>query len=246
MTPSIRILDTGQNAARWNVAMTAAITASHAAGAVPCTIRFHRYPDCVLLGRNQEARRVADIEGCRRHGYEIARRISGGGAVFMTPRMLAWDVVVDRKSWGGDLAVMTSRICSSIANGLGSLGVAAKFRAPNDIEIGGRKVAGTSGYAEGRSAVLQGTVMMTDDTVAMAAALRLPAEMLKSRLTCLAEVCRTLPSLAAVTECILSGLLDRQPLQPVRDQPSPGELTQCETLLHNEIGTDAFVFGPAG
>lgn len=242
MTP-IRILDTGQNPARWNVAMTAAIVAGHAAGTAPCTIRFHRYPACVLLGRSQDAKAAADIDYCRGNGYEIARRISGGGAVFMTPRMLAWDVIVDRNSWGRDLAEMTSRIGRGIASGLARLGVDARFRAPNDVEIGGLKVSGSSGYTEGCCAVLQGTVLIGDDTAAMAAALRVPGEALKSRVTCLADVCPDVPTPAEVTACILSGLLDGLPLQPMNDEPSIGEHNRCATLLRDEIGTDDFVFG---
>ena len=62
MTAPIRILDTGLRPARWNVAMTAALAARHADGAAPDTVRFHRYPACVLLGRSQVAAEAVDLE----------------------------------------------------------------------------------------------------------------------------------------------------------------------------------------
>jgi glycine cleavage system H protein len=65
------------------------------------------------------------------------------------------------------------RVCGGVAAGLSRLGVAARFRAPNDIAIGGRKVSGSSGYTAGRAAVLQGTVLVTDEVAVMAHALRL-------------------------------------------------------------------------
>lgn len=35
----------------------------HARGAISDTVRFHRYPACVLLGRSQDATRSAPV-GC--------------------------------------------------------------------------------------------------------------------------------------------------------------------------------------
>ena len=100
--------------------------------------------------------------------------MTGGGAVFMSPRMLAWDVV-DRPqiARAAISARRHARICEGVAAGLSRLGCAARFRPANDIEIGGLKVSGSSGYAEGRSVALQGTVLIEDDVPAMARALRI-------------------------------------------------------------------------
>ena len=126
-------------------------------------MRFHRYPACVLLGRSQVAAEAVDVERCRREGIEVVHRVTGGGAVYMSPRMLAWDVVLDRRAFAGDLGAATRRICEGVAAGLSRLGCSARFRPANDIEIGGLKVSGSSGYAEGRSVALQGTVLIEDD-----------------------------------------------------------------------------------
>lgn len=106
---------------------------------------------------------AVDQDYCRDKGLEIARRVTGGGAVYMSPRMLAWDVVVDRTAFGADLESITTQICVGVAAGVSWFGVAARFRAPNDIEIDGLKVSGFSGYKDGRCAVLQGTVLIEDD-----------------------------------------------------------------------------------
>src|SRR5262245_7776646 len=103
MKPPLRILDTGLNPARWNIAMTAALAAAHGQGTVSDTVRFHRYQRCVLLGCSQDAASAVDVAHCRRNGIDIARRVTGGGAVFMSPSMLAWDVAVDRKTFGAGL-----------------------------------------------------------------------------------------------------------------------------------------------
>ena len=90
MKQPLRILDTGLKDARWNIAMTAALAELHAEGRIQDTVRLHRYPPCVLLGRSQTMECAADLDHCRRAGVALARRVTGGGAVFMSPRMLAW------------------------------------------------------------------------------------------------------------------------------------------------------------
>src|SRR5262249_49665733 len=146
----------------------------HGTGAIGDTVRFHRYPACVLLGAGRHVPIAADMDHCGRAGIAVARRVTGGGAVYMSPGMLAWDVVIDRAACGGTLDRLTREVCGGVAAGLSRLGAKARFRPPNDIEMGGRKVSGSSGYAAGRSAVLQGTVLLTDETPVMARALRLP------------------------------------------------------------------------
>src|SRR5262245_37187942 len=118
MKHPIRIIDTGLKPARWNVAMTAALADLHDKGRIGDTVRFHRYPACVLLGRSQKAGDAADLACCRREGIDVARRVTGGGAVFMSPHMLAWDVVVDRANCGGSLEAVTHRIGHGVAAGL--------------------------------------------------------------------------------------------------------------------------------
>src|SRR5262245_48958296 len=187
MKHPIRVIDTGLKPGAWNVAMTAALAELHEKRCVPDTVRFHRYPPCVLLGCSQTADRVADLAYCRREGIGIARRVTGGGAVFMSPQTLAWDVVVDRADCGGSLEAISRRIGEGVAAGLSRLGVMARFRAPNDIEIAGRKVSGSSGYMSRRSAILQGTVLICDEIAIMARALRLSEASLRSSVTCLSD-----------------------------------------------------------
>ena len=145
------------------------------------TLRFHRYPHCVLLGHSQDGCRVADTDFCRHESIEVVRRVTGGGAVFMSPRMFAWDVVVDRRFWGGGLADVSRGICGGIVRGLSHLGVIGLFRPPNAIVIGERKVSGSSGYVEGRSVVLQGTLLISDEVPTMAKALRIPEMVLRAQ-----------------------------------------------------------------
>jgi lipoate---protein ligase len=246
MTPTLRIIDTGLAPARWNVAMTAALVRRHCDGEAPDTLRFHRYPACVLIGNGQRLSDAVDLAHCRRQGIEIARRVTGGGAVFMSPRMLAWDVVLDRWQHAAGLEGLTRRICEAVAAGLAQLGAAVRFAPPNAVTIDGRKISGTSGYVEGRSAALQGTVLIEDDATEMAAALGLHEANLRRGVSCLAEALANAPSMAEVKIALAASLIERLGGRAERTELDRAERDLANELLDAEIGTDDYVAGTEG
>jgi lipoate---protein ligase len=243
MTLPLRILDTALAPARWNVAMTVALVDGHADGATPDTVRFHRYQPCVLLGNSQKPASAADVDYCRHNGIEIARRITGGGAVFMSPRMLAWDVIITLRPAGSELHTVTRQICAAIADGLSLLGAPARFRAPNDIEIDGLKVSGSSGYVQGRSAVLQGTVLIEDDIPMMAAALQIPKSALHDKVSCLASVLGAVPGIEHIQGGIANELAASLGRRLRVEAPRKHELRAAEECFRREIGSDDYVMG---
>lgn len=239
MTSPIRILDTGLKPARWNVAMTAALCRRHADGAAPETIRFHRYPACVLLGRSQDPADAVDLDYCEKGGIEIVHRVTGGGAVYMSPRMLAWDVVLDRGSLASDLHTATRRICEGVAAGLSLLGCAARFRPANDIEVGGLKVSGSSGYAEGRSLALQGTILIEDEVPDMASALGIPEAVLRSEVTCVAAALGAPPPQMHLQLLVVHGLMEALDRTPHYQAVDEGDLASLDAFLRDRAGSGA-------
>lgn len=66
-----------------NMAVDEAILRARAEEKVPNTIRFYRWkPSTASIGRNQSLNTEIDVEAAKKHGVDIVRRISGGGAVF--------------------------------------------------------------------------------------------------------------------------------------------------------------------
>src|SRR5262245_35323431 len=101
---TLRVLDTGLNPARWNVGMTAALAELHRTGRAEDTLRFYRSPPAMLLGRHQNLRRAVNVDRCARRHIEMTRRITGGGAMYVDPGILAFDLVVDRRNFGASLS----------------------------------------------------------------------------------------------------------------------------------------------
>jgi lipoate-protein ligase A len=241
-----RLIDTGTRPARWNLAMTAALAAAHRAGLGEVTLRFQRFPPSVLMGRHQILHHAVDVEACRRRRVEIARRPTGGGAVYMAPGILAWDVVADRQRFGGRLAHAAAAIGGGVAAGLSRLGAAAEFLPPSDIRCRGRKLCGTSGYVEGAALVFQGTVLIQFDAAAMAEVLILPgmsARTLGDALIGLSEALARMPREGEVEAALAEGIASGLGLRFTPDAPRAEEIALADRLHALEFGTDAFVAG---
>jgi lipoate-protein ligase A len=76
-----RLLDTGTLSPACNMAVDRALLALHANGKSPPTLRLYQWqPPGVSLGYFQRQHDL-DLEACRRRGYEVVRRPTGGRAV---------------------------------------------------------------------------------------------------------------------------------------------------------------------
>jgi lipoate-protein ligase A len=247
----LRVVDAGLREGRFNIALDQAMIEAHQAGDIGDTLRFIHFPPTALVGRHQALGREVDVAWCRSKGVGLARRITGGGAIYLDPGQLGWALVFDRSTLGipalGDVA---RSVCEAVAAGLSSLGVDARFRPRNDIEVDGRKISGTGGFFDGDTLIYQGTVLVDLDPADMVAALRIPASKLDrhgaataaQRVTSLRELLgAACPSVAQVEEALLSGFAARLGLECRREPLSAGEEQRAWRCYHEEIGTDAFV-----
>jgi lipoate-protein ligase A len=249
--PQFRVIDTGIRTGRANMAFDQALIEARGDDRIPDTIRFLRFHRAVLVGRHQILSHEVDVAHCRAHGIEIGRRITGGGALYLDPGQLGWELVFRRAALGlFDLDTAARRICEAAAAGLRRLGIAAAYRPRNDIEVDGRKLGGTGGFFDGDVLFYQGTVLSEFDPAAMLAALRLPAAKLAKRgLATAADRIVTLrelaggtpPDVAAVQAALLVGFTEGLGLRPVAGDITAAEEALAQHLYQTEIGTDAFV-----
>ncbi|MEZ5907468.1 MAG: biotin/lipoate A/B protein ligase family protein [Hyphomicrobiaceae bacterium] len=247
-----RVIDTGVRDGRRQIALDQAMVELHAAGQVPDTVRFLRFPPTVLIGRHQALGREVKRDYCAANGIGLVRRITGGGAIYLDEGQLGWELVLSRARLPlGSLADYTRAICEAVAAGLSEgFGIEARFRPRNDIEVGGRKLCGTGGFFDGDTLIYQGTVLIDMDPARMVAALNVPEAKLRKRalddagqrVVTLKELLGgAAPDVNAVSQAVLSGLASRLGIVP-----RPGQLTAVEQALADqlhdeEIGLDSFV-----
>lgn len=251
MSRRFRVIDTGLRSGRENIAFDQAMIDARSAGAIPDSIRFIHFKPSALIGRHQALSQEIKVEYCRAHGIDVVRRITGGGAIYFDEGQLGWALVCGRKSLGElDLAGITRAICEAAAAGLSTLGVEARFRPRNDIEIGGRKISGTGGFFEGDALMFQGTVLIDLNPANMIAALNIPEAKLAKRslddaaqrVTTLKQELGAAPDVEAVKAALIHGFERTLGLSAYAAPPSDHEEALAKRLYVEEIGTDAFVF----
>lgn len=236
---SWRLLDTGLRSAAENMALDDAILEAVSMGAAPNTLRFLRFSrPCVLVGLHQDVRQEVRLDYCLERGIEVNRRITGGGAVYFEPRHLGWELIARwEPPFPRRVEELYEFVCEAVAEGLRRLGVEAKYRPVNDIEVRGRKVSGTGGTARGAAFLFQGTLLTDLDLREMLRCLRIPikklsdkeVESLKDRVTTLAWELGACPTLEAIKSAIASALSERLGASFV-----PGGLTELEEELLRE------------
>ena len=176
MSAPFRIIDTGVREGRANIAFDPALIELRQQGKVPDTIRFMRFPPTALIGRHQDLSHEIDLDFCARENIGVVRRMTGGGAIYLDEGQLGWELVFHRASLGiANLPDIAAALCNAAAAGLRELGVNAKFRPRNDIEVDGRKISGTGGFFDGDILIYQGTVLVDMDAHRMVQALNIPA-----------------------------------------------------------------------
>ncbi len=251
MSARFRVVDAGLQQGRYNIALDQAMLELHQAGAIPDSVRFIHFRPSALVGRHQELSQEVDLEYCRRHGIGVGRRITGGGAIYLDEGQLGWELVFSRRTLGAaPLAEVARRICEAAALGLSGLGIDARFRPRNDIEVDGRKLSGTGGFFDGDSLIYQGTVLVDLDPAAMIGALRIPqAKLAKRGLDSAAARVVTLrelladatPTISAVEAALLDGFERALGIGFERAALSDAERERAQRLYDESIGREAFV-----
>ncbi len=251
MSRAFRVIDVGLRTGRYNIAFDQAMLELHQEGRIGDSLRFIHFEPVALVGRHQSLSAELDLEYCREHGIQTGRRITGGGAIYLDRGQLGWALVFGREAFGGDsLGEVARKLCEAAAAGLCSLGVEARFRPRNDIEVGGRKIGGTGGFYDGNSLLYQGTVLVDFDSAAMFGALRVPqVKTAKRGLDSAAQRVVTLrellaertPSIAQVQQALLEGFRAHLGLQFEPRSASECEVQRAEELHDTLIGRDEFV-----
>ena len=158
----MQVLRSESNSPSWNAALEELLYRKPPAEPV---LLFYRNSSSVLIGRNQNVRREADLDWCEEHGVPIVRRISGGGAVYHDMGNLNYAFIVERGGYSPDKYVGIA------IEALRSLGLAdVRSDAHHSIWCCGAKVSG-SAFALGKSALLHGCILVETDLAMLSAAL---------------------------------------------------------------------------
>ena len=134
-----------------------------------CVFYLWQNRPSVIIGHNQDARREVNLEYLKAHGIVLARRVTGGGAVYHDLQNLNYSIVGRRPQ------------IDVIVEALRSLGVPAELTGRNDIFVDGRKVSGFARSVYHQRELIHGTLMYDVDIDALTRALDTPESKLNRK-----------------------------------------------------------------
>lgn len=212
------------------------------------TLRFWEWSaPAVVLGRFQSLRNEVDAEAAERHGIEVVRRISGGGAMFVEPgNTVTYSIYAPRALVEGlTFQQAYAEMDHWVIEGLKVLGINAWYQPLNDITSDGGKVGGAAQAWRG-TAVLHHVTMAYDiDADKMLDVLRIGREKMSDKGTTSAakrvDPLRSQTQLARKT--IIDHLVDtfRQRYRLADDALTAAELEQAEALISSRFATAAWL-----
>ena len=133
--------------------------------------------DAVIIGRYQNAAEEIDTAYVKENGIAVVRRMSGGGAVFHDLGGLNYTLITDDAEspvptdGSADADAVWQACMAPLLAVLRGYGLEAQFSGRNDIEIGGRKIAGCAQNARGGRTLHHGCILFDTDLSKVAAAL---------------------------------------------------------------------------
>lgn len=115
--------------------------------------RLWRNEPSVIIGHNQIAAQEVNLEYLQQHGIKLARRVTGGGAVYHDLQNLNY-------SFAGPIGTVSPDL---FAEALQSLGLPAELTGRNDIFVAGRKISGYARSVWHNREIVHGTLMYDVD-----------------------------------------------------------------------------------
>ncbi|VEU78148.1 lipoate--protein ligase [Mycoplasmopsis columbinasalis] len=127
---------------------------------------IYQHSNAIIVGNNQNTREEINRQFVQEHNIQLARRLSGGGAVYHDLGNVCFSFITDYNKQSG-----YERFLTPILGFLQSLGLNAEFKGRNDILVNGAKISGNAQYVSGNRIVSHGTLLFNVNLSILASAL---------------------------------------------------------------------------
>lgn len=125
--------------------------------ATAAVLFFYRNDRAVVLGRNQNPWAECDLPFLAHHGIPLARRLSGGGTVYLDPGVLNFCLIAPRHPDA------PGRFAECTAAALRACGLSPTITPRRTVELAGHKISGNAFWLTARRALCHGTLLLDAD-----------------------------------------------------------------------------------
>lgn len=199
----------------------------------------------VIIGLNQNIHAEVNLDYARQHDIAVARRITGGGAVYHDLGNLNY-TIVGRST---DIERDYPEYARHMLYALQALGLKAELSGRNDILVDGRKVSGYAKRVYKDRLMVHGTLMYDVDLECLTRVLTPPSEKLVSKgiasvKSRVANLGGHLPQFADINA--FSQALEQHLSCQYRDEEyrlSESQLTEIRAIARDKFTTTDWIYG---
>ncbi len=203
----------------------------------------------VVIGSFQSVKNEVDLESAAKYGFQVVRRVSGGGAMFMeagsviTYSIYAPTDLVHGMTFADSYAFLDEWVITALK----SLGIDASYQPLNDITSPSGKIGGAAQKRLGTGAVLHHVTMSYDmDGDRMVEVLRIGREKMSDKGTKSAN--KRVDPLRSQTGLSRAAIIERMERTFTRlygatpDDVTPAELARAQQLVEEKFATEEWLY----
>ncbi|MGN8025264.1 lipoate--protein ligase family protein [Microbacterium sp. 22242] len=234
---------------RMNLALDEVLTTRVGAGLRRPTLRIWEWDEsAVVIGSFQSYRNEVDPQGALRHGFDVVRRISGGGAMMMAAgQIITYSLYVPASLVQGmTFADSYAFLDDWVLQALRSLGIDATYQPLNDITGPSGKIGGAAQKRLANGGVLHHATLSYDiDGQTMTEVLRIGREKLSDKGT--ASAAKRVDPLRSQTGLSRAEIIERfkdtfRGITGAEDGSiSADEYEAAEELVRTKFSTEAWL-----
>ena len=173
MAGKIRIIRTRTFNPWWNLAVEEYLLDRVEPG--QCILYLWQNENTIVIGRNQNPWKECKTELFESEGGKLARRLSGGGAVYHDLGNLNFTFITSREMYN------LEKQLGVILDAVNSVGIKAEMSGRNDLTADGRKFSGNAFCFRKNSAYHHGTVLVSADFGRLSRYLQVSEEKMRSK-----------------------------------------------------------------
>ncbi|PFG29316.1 lipoate--protein ligase family protein [Paramicrobacterium agarici] len=234
---------------RVHLALDEVLTSEVGEGRRGPTLRIWEWDEsAVVIGSFQSLKNEVDMEGAAKHGFDVVRRISGGGAMLMKKgEVVTYSLYVPAELVQGmSFADSYAYLDEWVIEALRSLGIDAEYKPLNDITSPGGKIGGAAQKRLGNGGVLHHVTMSYDmDGGVMTDVLRIGREKMSDKGT--TSAAKRVDPLRSQTGLSRAEIIERMKETFVKQtgategEITPQEYADAEKLVETKFSTEAWL-----